>query len=89
MGSNAFNCSIDSNIRFFHEEDETLARDLRTQLSNRPPGDLKPHLNEVKLINLSNWSRASVVPTQQLELWVISQGDECRESRLKQVNDGP
>lgn len=77
----ASNCAVTSDIRFFHKQDEDLANTLRDQVVSEPPPDLREAVATVRLIDLSNWSQANLVPKRQLELWVITKGSECRENR--------
>ncbi len=83
---NAPNCATVSSIRFFHDDDRSLAQELKTLVISSDIDDLNDSLSEeeLKLIDLTNWSKASLVPEQQLELWVANQGDICRENRNKQ-----
>ncbi|NER79544.1 MAG: hypothetical protein F6K42_08165 [Leptolyngbya sp. SIO1D8] len=85
----AFNCSVSSDIRFFHQDDEALARELREQISQESSADLKNSVEQIRLIDLSNWPQASLVPNQQLELWVIAKGDECRANRAQSNSPPP
>lgn len=77
----AFNCAVSSDIRFFHEADEQLARDLKQRLAAESIADLKPYTDALRLIDLSNWSQADLVPERQLELWIVTQGETCRQQR--------
>ena len=76
-----FNCSVNSDIRFFHQEDLELAQALREAVAEAPSADLQPSVAQIRLIDLSNWSQANLVPKQQLELWLITKGNECQENR--------
>lgn len=77
----AFNCSLRSDIRFFHEDDEELARQLKAQVENTAISNLGPHVDNIRLIDLSNWEKANLVPNGQLELWIVANGNTCAESR--------
>lgn len=77
----AFNCSVSSDIRFFHDDDEALARELREQVSAAAITAIAPHVSTVRLIDLSNWEKASLVPKRQLELWIVANGDDCATNR--------
>jgi hypothetical protein len=77
----AFNCSVRSDIRFFHEDDEELARQLKAQVESTSISDISPHVDAIRLIDLSNWEKANLVPNKQLELWIIANGDICAGSR--------
>lgn len=72
------NCANRSSIRFFNSGDDNLARDLKVVLGSKAPKSVKEHTQNIKLINLSKWSGARLVPEKQLELWVISKGADCK-----------
>lgn len=78
-----FNCALRSDIRYFHEYDKHLADGLKTILVNNLNENLSEYVNNVRLIDLSNWEKADLVPERQLEIWIIAQGEACRENREK------
>ena len=82
VSPDAFNCATSSNIRFFKSEDQSLADKLKENLKQLPEslGTLKGNLEVINLINLANWSKASLVPDNQLEFWVIDKGAQCSKS---------
>ena len=77
----AFNCSVTSDIRFFHEEDADLAKRLKEEISNTTIESLTPYVGEIRLIDLSNWEKAELVPQKQLELWIVVNGQQCSDQR--------
>ncbi len=80
---NAPNCATISSIRFFHDDDRNLAQKLKKTVISSNIDDLNDSLSEeeLKLIDLTNWSKARLVPEKQLELWVADQGDVCQANR--------
>jgi hypothetical protein len=78
-----FNCAFGSDIRYFHKYDKHLAEGLKTILVNDSDEHLSSYVSNVRLIDLSNWEKASLVPERQLEIWIIAQGEACGQNRAK------
>jgi hypothetical protein len=72
------NCATHSSIRFFNSGEDDLAKKLKEVLGSNAPQSLKKHVQNTRVINLSGWSGARLVPEKQLELWVISKGTDCK-----------
>jgi hypothetical protein len=47
VSPNVFNCSVSSDIRFFHEEDADLAKELRDYVANTSIEPLKPYVGDI------------------------------------------